>query len=86
MSRKTLAQFRSQVPMGTVTMTVNMTYAGEASGQAAPAAPAGVPLSSCWRFPKVLSRLRLSPNFYSIVADAGGQALSVSKEKLSRRI
>ena len=83
MSRKTLAQFRSQVPMGTVTMTVNMTYAGEASGQAA---PAGVPLSACWRSPKVLSRLRLSPNFYSIVADAGGQALSVSKEKLSRRI
>jgi len=44
------------VPMGTVTMTVNMTYAGE-----------------------VLSRLRLSPNFYSIVADAGGQVVAMSQ-------
>ncbi|CAE7035091.1 unnamed protein product [Symbiodinium sp. CCMP2592] len=44
------------VPMGTVTMTVNMTYAGE-----------------------VLSRLRLSPNFYSMVADAGGQVVAMSQ-------
>jgi len=42
--------------MGTVTMTVNMTYAGE-----------------------VLSKLRLSPNFYSIVADAGGQVVAMSQ-------
>ena len=34
---------------------------------------------------KVLSKLRLSPNFYSIVADAGGQALSAFSELFRRK-